>query len=67
MKVLNFHDVHISQVNPFGLSRISNFELSYRARGRVLDLQVFRYFYEFRASGDWYTSGHHKKSVTTER
>ncbi|MFS7969158.1 hypothetical protein Hanom_Chr09g00805891 [Helianthus anomalus] len=36
MKVMNFHEVHISQVNPFGLSRISNFELSYRARGRVL-------------------------------
>ncbi|MFS7899655.1 hypothetical protein Hanom_Chr00s071259g01788941 [Helianthus anomalus] len=31
IRVLHFFRVHISQVNPFGLSRISHFEISCRA------------------------------------
>ncbi|MFS8033377.1 hypothetical protein Hanom_Chr17g01568861 [Helianthus anomalus] len=58
--VLQFFRVHISQVNPFRLSRISHFELSYRAHDRRPDLDVFRYFYEFITAGDWYTFAHWK-------
>ncbi|KAJ0546774.1 hypothetical protein HanIR_Chr08g0364661 [Helianthus annuus] len=59
-RVLQFFRVHISQVNPFGLSRISHFELSCRAQDRRPDLNVFRYFYEFITAGDWYTFAHRR-------
>ncbi|KAJ0435932.1 hypothetical protein HanIR_Chr17g0898881 [Helianthus annuus] len=58
IKVLQFFRVHISQVNPFGLSRINHFELSCRALGQKPDLNVFRYFYKFITAGDWYTFAH---------
>ncbi|KAM0022991.1 hypothetical protein Hdeb2414_s0023g00634671 [Helianthus debilis subsp. tardiflorus] len=60
IRVLQFFRVHISQVNPFGLSRISHFELSCRAQDRRPDLNVFRYFYEFITAGDWYTFAHRR-------
>ncbi|KAJ0691569.1 hypothetical protein HanPI659440_Chr15g0576501 [Helianthus annuus] len=52
IRVLQFFRVHINHVNPFGLSRISHFELSCHAQDRRPDLNVFRYFYEFIAAGD---------------
>ncbi|KAJ0471753.1 hypothetical protein HanRHA438_Chr15g0688281 [Helianthus annuus] len=58
IKVLQFFRVHISQVNPFGLSRINHFELSCRALGQKPDLNVFRYFYKFITAGDWYMFAH---------
>ncbi|KAJ0736157.1 hypothetical protein HanPI659440_Chr11g0440381 [Helianthus annuus] len=60
IKVLQFFRVHISQVNPFGLSRINHFEISCRALDQKPDLNVFRYFYEFITAGDWYTFAHRK-------
>ncbi|MFS7980468.1 hypothetical protein Hanom_Chr10g00939811 [Helianthus anomalus] len=60
IRVLQFFGVHVCQVNPFGLCRISHFELSYRAQDRRPDLNVFRYFYEFIIAGDWYTFAHRK-------
>uniref|UniRef100_A0A251RPF2 Transposase (putative) gypsy type domain-containing protein n=1 Tax=Helianthus annuus TaxID=4232 RepID=A0A251RPF2_HELAN len=58
IKVLQFFRVHISQVNPFGLSRVNHFELSCRALDQKPDLNVFRYFYKFITAGDWYTFAH---------
>ncbi|MFS8020129.1 hypothetical protein Hanom_Chr15g01411901 [Helianthus anomalus] len=43
---------NFSRFIPFGLSRISHFELSCRAQDRRPDLNVFRYFYEFITAGD---------------
>ncbi|KAM0037493.1 hypothetical protein Hdeb2414_s0013g00403781 [Helianthus debilis subsp. tardiflorus] len=60
IRVLQFFRVHISQVNPFGLSRVSHFEISFRAQERRPDLNVFQYFYEFITAGDWYTFAHRK-------
>ncbi|MFS7905266.1 hypothetical protein Hanom_Chr01g00045661 [Helianthus anomalus] len=60
IRVLQFFRVHISQVNPFGLSRISHFEIFCRAQDRRPGLNVFRYFYEFITAGDWYTFAHRK-------
>ncbi|KAJ0510714.1 hypothetical protein HanOQP8_Chr11g0417291 [Helianthus annuus] len=60
IRVLQFFRVHISQVNPFGLSRINHFEISCRAQDQRPDLDVFRYFYEFITAGDWYTFAHRK-------
>ena len=41
IRVLMFHDVHISQMNPFGLAKVSNFELSCRSLDRAPNLDVF--------------------------
>ncbi|KAM0040033.1 hypothetical protein Hdeb2414_s0012g00389011 [Helianthus debilis subsp. tardiflorus] len=60
IRVLHFFRVHISQVNPFGLSRISHFELSCHAQDRRPDLNVFQYFYEFITAGDRYAFAHRK-------
>ncbi|KAJ0703187.1 hypothetical protein HanPI659440_Chr14g0548121 [Helianthus annuus] len=60
IRVLRFFRVHLCQVNPFGLSRISHFEISCRALNQRPDLDVFRYFYEFITAGDWYTFAHRK-------
>ncbi|KAJ0704296.1 hypothetical protein HanPI659440_Chr14g0561131 [Helianthus annuus] len=60
IRVLHFFRVHISQVNPFGLSRVNHFEISCRALDQKPDLNVFRYFYEFITAGDWYTFAHRK-------
>ncbi|MFS7937205.1 hypothetical protein Hanom_Chr05g00424891 [Helianthus anomalus] len=60
MKVLQFFRVHLCQVNPFGLSRVNHFEISFRALNRKPDLNVFRYFYKFITAGGWYTFAHRK-------
>ncbi|KAF5808341.1 hypothetical protein HanXRQr2_Chr04g0144251 [Helianthus annuus] len=60
IRVLQFFWVHISQVNPFGLSSVNHFEISCRALDQKPDLNVFRYFYEFITAGDWYTFTHRK-------
>ncbi|KAJ0876846.1 hypothetical protein HanPSC8_Chr11g0493081 [Helianthus annuus] len=60
IRVLQFFRVHISQVNPFGLSQVNHFQISCRALYQKPDLNVFRYFYEFITAGDWYTFAHRK-------
>ncbi|KAM0024172.1 hypothetical protein Hdeb2414_s0022g00612591 [Helianthus debilis subsp. tardiflorus] len=60
MKVLKFFRVHLCQVNLFGLSRVNHFEISCRALGFKLDLNVFRYFYEFITGVGWDTFAHRK-------
>ncbi|KAJ0576418.1 hypothetical protein HanRHA438_Chr05g0217641 [Helianthus annuus] len=58
--VLQYFRVHLCQVNPFGISHISHFEISCRALDQRPDLDVFRYFYKFITAGDWYTFAHWK-------
>ncbi|XP_035831618.1 uncharacterized protein LOC118480605 isoform X1 [Helianthus annuus] len=53
--VLTFHEVHITQMNPFGLAKVCHFELSCRGLGSEPDLDVFRAFYKLNRSGNWYT------------
>ncbi|MFS7908226.1 hypothetical protein Hanom_Chr01g00080711 [Helianthus anomalus] len=60
IRVLQFFRVHICQVNLFGISRVNHFETSCRAQGQRLDLNVFRYFYEFISTKDWYTFAQRK-------
>ncbi|KAJ0726868.1 hypothetical protein HanPI659440_Chr12g0475271 [Helianthus annuus] len=55
VEVLLFHEVHLTQVNPFGLAKISHFELACRSLGSEPDLDVFRAFYKLNRSGNWYT------------
>ncbi|KAM0057960.1 hypothetical protein Hdeb2414_s0005g00164591 [Helianthus debilis subsp. tardiflorus] len=45
IRVLRYFRVHLCQVNPFGISCISHFEISCRALNQRPDLNVFRYFY----------------------
>ncbi|MFS8034372.1 hypothetical protein Hanom_Chr17g01580381 [Helianthus anomalus] len=53
--VLLFHEVHLTQVNPFGLAKVCHFELACRGLGSEPDLNVFRAFYKLNWSGNWYT------------
>ncbi|KAF5761941.1 hypothetical protein HanXRQr2_Chr16g0771021 [Helianthus annuus] len=53
--VLLFHEVHLSQMNPFGLAKVCHFELSCRGLGSNPDLDVFQAFYKLNRSGSWYT------------
>ncbi|KAJ0535832.1 hypothetical protein HanOQP8_Chr09g0336171 [Helianthus annuus] len=53
--VLLFHEVHLSQMNPFGLAKVCHFELACRGLGSDPDLDVFRAFYKLNRSGSWYT------------
>ncbi|KAM0049051.1 hypothetical protein Hdeb2414_s0008g00281351 [Helianthus debilis subsp. tardiflorus] len=55
VEFLPFHEVHLSQVNPFGLAKVCHFELSCRGLGSDPDLNVFRAFYKLNWSGNWYT------------
>ncbi|KAM0013602.1 hypothetical protein Hdeb2414_s0041g00736671 [Helianthus debilis subsp. tardiflorus] len=59
-RVLRYFRVHLCQVNLFGISRISHFEISCRALDQRPDLDVHRYFYEFITADDWYTFAHRK-------
>ncbi|KAJ0470153.1 hypothetical protein HanIR_Chr14g0715701 [Helianthus annuus] len=53
--VLLFHEVHLSQMNPFGLAKVCHFELACRGLGFDPDLDVFRAFYKLNRPGSWYT------------
>ncbi|MFS8004990.1 hypothetical protein Hanom_Chr13g01232251 [Helianthus anomalus] len=55
IKVLLFHEVHLTQMNPFSLAKVCHFELSCRGLGSDPDLDVFRAFYRLNRSGSWYT------------
>ncbi|KAJ0669702.1 hypothetical protein HanOQP8_Chr13g0465651 [Helianthus annuus] len=61
--VLLFHEVHLSQMNPFGLAKVCHFELACRGLGSDPDLDVFRAFYKFNRSGSWYTFEVRKKNA----
>ncbi|KAF5756231.1 hypothetical protein HanRHA438_Chr17g0822251 [Helianthus annuus] len=62
--VLMFHQVHLSQMNPFGLAKVSHFELSCRGLGSDPDLDVFRTFYRLNRTGDRYTFEVRNKNAT---
>ncbi|MFS7994959.1 hypothetical protein Hanom_Chr12g01112291 [Helianthus anomalus] len=44
VEVLLFHEVHLTQVNPFGLAKVCHFELACRGLDYDPDLNVFRAF-----------------------
>ncbi|MFS7951739.1 hypothetical protein Hanom_Chr07g00598661 [Helianthus anomalus] len=55
IEVLLFHEVHLSQMNPFGLAKVCHFELACHGLGSDPDLDVFRAFYKLNRSSSWYT------------
>ncbi|MFS7970101.1 hypothetical protein Hanom_Chr09g00817031 [Helianthus anomalus] len=63
VKVLMFHEVHLSQMNPFGLAKVCQFELSCRSLESDSDLDVFRALYKLNRSDDWYTFEVRKKNA----
>ncbi|MFS7955467.1 hypothetical protein Hanom_Chr07g00643001 [Helianthus anomalus] len=63
IEVLLFHEVHLSQMNPFGLAKVCHFELACRDLGSDPDLDVFRAFYKLNRSGSWYTFEVRKKNA----
>ncbi|KAJ0814467.1 hypothetical protein HanPSC8_Chr17g0786031 [Helianthus annuus] len=58
-----FHEVHLSQMNPFGLAKVSQFELACRGLESDPNLDVFLAFYKLNRSGDWYTFEIRKKNA----
>ncbi|MFS7983225.1 hypothetical protein Hanom_Chr11g00972061 [Helianthus anomalus] len=44
IEALLFHEVHLTQMNPFGLAKVCHFELACRGLGSDPDLDVFRAF-----------------------
>ncbi|MFS8008927.1 hypothetical protein Hanom_Chr14g01278621 [Helianthus anomalus] len=63
VRVLLFHEVHLSQMNPFGLAKVCQFELACRSLDSDPDLDVFRALYKLNRSGDWYTFEVQKKNA----
>ncbi|MFS7919749.1 hypothetical protein Hanom_Chr03g00216361 [Helianthus anomalus] len=57
IEVILFHEVHLSQMNPFGLAKVCHFELACRGLGSDPNLDVFWAFYKLNRSGsclkDW--------------
>ncbi|KAJ0714107.1 hypothetical protein HanPI659440_Chr13g0485861 [Helianthus annuus] len=45
-EVLEYYHLHISQLNPFGMFRIRNFEYTFRAHGLDITVENFRRFYQ---------------------
>ncbi|KAM0031121.1 hypothetical protein Hdeb2414_s0017g00504981 [Helianthus debilis subsp. tardiflorus] len=45
-KVLEYYQIHISQLSPFGMFRIRNFEYTFRALGLEISVENFRRFYQ---------------------
>jgi hypothetical protein len=50
-----YYGVHLSQMSPQSLSRLSHYEIACRSFEVVPDLFVFRAFYRLTMAGDWYT------------
>ncbi|KAJ0753558.1 hypothetical protein HanPI659440_Chr09g0337151 [Helianthus annuus] len=45
-EVLEYYHLHISQLSPFGMFRIRNFECTFRAHGLDITVENFRRFYQ---------------------
>ncbi|MFS8027528.1 hypothetical protein Hanom_Chr16g01499721 [Helianthus anomalus] len=63
IEVLLFHEVHLSQMNPFGLAKVCHFELACRGLNSDPDLNVSRAFYKLNRSSSWYTFEVRKKNA----
>ncbi|MFS7937726.1 hypothetical protein Hanom_Chr05g00431081 [Helianthus anomalus] len=63
IEVLLFHEVHLSQMNPFGLAKVCHFELACRGLNYDPELNVFWAFYKLNRSGSWYTFEVRKKNA----
>ncbi|MFS7941312.1 hypothetical protein Hanom_Chr05g00474771 [Helianthus anomalus] len=44
--ILEYYQLHISQLSPFGMFRIRNFEYTFRALGLAVSIENFRRFYQ---------------------
>ncbi|MFS7979070.1 hypothetical protein Hanom_Chr10g00923031 [Helianthus anomalus] len=44
--ILEYYQIHISQLSPFGVFRIRNFEYTFRALGLAVSVENFRRFYQ---------------------
>ncbi|KAJ0740140.1 hypothetical protein HanOQP8_Chr06g0213541 [Helianthus annuus] len=64
IRVLMFHEVHLTQMNPFGLAKVCQFELACCGLALDPDLDVFRAFYKLNQTGDWYTFEVWNKNAT---
>lgn len=61
LTVLQYYQVHISQISPVGLVKVSSFEIHCRALDGIPTLPLFRKFYTLSKNGDWLTIEKRKK------
>lgn len=55
MHVLEVYQVHISQMHPLGLARVTHFEFVMRSLGRKPRLSLFHAFFKCKKDGGWYS------------
>ncbi|KAL8237720.1 hypothetical protein R6Q59_018801 [Mikania micrantha] len=53
--VLEHYSVHISQMAPYGLNVIINFDMACRSLGSYPTVSLFRKFFRLAKNGDWFT------------
>lgn len=54
-QVLEYYGIYLTQLTPNAIGRITGFEILCRAEGRDLTIEVFRYFFQMKVSGDWFS------------
>lgn len=54
-RVLEYYWIHLTQLKPNVIGRIIGFEILCRAEGRDPTIDVFRYFFQMKVSGDWFS------------
>ncbi|GKA68891.1 hypothetical protein Tco_0768808 [Tanacetum coccineum] len=55
LAVIKHFRVHISQLVPLGLNRLTMFELYYRSLGAIPSVNLFRVFYKISKQGHWFS------------
>lgn len=55
LRVLEFYQIHITQLTPNAVGRIIGFEVLCRAEGRDPTIDTFRYFFQIQISGACYS------------
>ncbi|KAF5769186.1 hypothetical protein HanXRQr2_Chr14g0645361 [Helianthus annuus] len=56
-EVWEYNHIHISQLSPFGVIRIRNFEYSFRALGLDVTVENFRRFYQLTVNTGFFSFG----------
>ncbi|XP_035831663.1 uncharacterized protein LOC118480851 [Helianthus annuus] len=61
-EILEFYQIHISQLSPFGMFRIRNFEYTFRAHGLDVSVENFRRFYHLTVNTGFFSFNQRQRS-----
>ncbi|KAJ0825043.1 hypothetical protein HanRHA438_Chr17g0798891 [Helianthus annuus] len=62
-EVLEFYQIHISQLSPFGMFRIRNFEYTFRAHGLEITVENFWWFYQLTVNTGFFSFNQRYESL----